>query len=108
MIFRHIVVLGTTNESAVLSNANLSNLDPNFLIPGPMKLLRYIVFVAKSCKILYISTPIYGWGIFQSSHYELRLINFGIIWLSSLEKIIIYSRTVSVCLGQVVLQQITD
>lgn len=78
MIFRHIVVLGTTNESAVLSNANLSNLDPNFLIPGPKKVLRYIMFEAKSCKILFISTPsIFGWGIFQSSHYELRLINFG-------------------------------
>lgn len=40
MIFWHIVVLGTTNESAVLSYANLSNLDPNFLIPGPKKVLR--------------------------------------------------------------------
>lgn len=52
MIFWHIVVLGTTNESAVLSYANLSNLDPNFLIPGPKKVLRYIMFEAKTCKIL--------------------------------------------------------
>lgn len=51
MIFWHIVVLGTTNESAVLSYANLSNLDPNFLIPGPKKVLRYIMFEAKTCKI---------------------------------------------------------
>lgn len=80
MIFWHIVVLGTTNESAVLSYANLSNLDPNFLIPGPKKVLRYIMFEAKTCKILHITTPpIFALGIFQSGHYELRLINFGII-----------------------------
>lgn len=42
MMFRHIVVLGITNESAVLTNANLSNLDSNFLIPGRKKELRYI------------------------------------------------------------------
>lgn len=49
-------------------------------MPGPKKVLRYIMFEAKTCKILHTSTPpIFASGIFQSGHYELRLINFGII-----------------------------